>query len=152
MTDNTKQESPSGNNRPDIDKLLGEIEKFEKCIEPALAEKSNGLEEKLVSVRKQMDEAISYIREYMLGDAHKTTDDLKDSYAESANKLTGCTKQAKQSRKAFEDELIKLDKEHQSLNDFLKKRPRTQQVMTSFFDRIRACWYLLIQDHYCPKN
>ena len=146
MTDNTKQENALGNGRPDIDKLLGEIEKFEKCIKPALAEKSNGLEEKLVSVRKQMEEAISSIREYMLGHAHKTTDDLKDSYAESANKLAGCTEQAKQSRKAFEDELTKLDKEYQSLNDFLKKRPGTQQIITSFFDRIRACWYLLIQD------
>ncbi|MDE0285199.1 MAG: hypothetical protein OXI88_00185 [Gammaproteobacteria bacterium] len=146
MTDNTKQENPPGNGRPDIDKLLGEIEKFEKYIEPALAEKSNGLEEKSALVRDQMDEAISSIREYMLGDVHKTTDDLKDSYEESVKKLTGCIEQAEQSHKACEEELTRLDEEYQSLNDFLEKRPGTQQVITSFFDRIRACWYLLMQD------
>ena len=47
------------------------------------AVKSEDLEEKLASVRNQMDEAASTIQEYMLGDVHKTTDNLKDSYTDN---------------------------------------------------------------------
>lgn len=146
MTDNTKQENPPGNDRPDIDKLLGGIDEFEKGIELALDEKSEDLEEKLESVRNQMDEATSTIQEFMLGDVHKTVDNLKDSYAESVKELTACTKQAKQSCEAFKQELKGLHEEYQKLNVCLQQKPETQQTINSCVDRIRAWWYLLVQD------
>lgn len=146
MADNTKQENPTGDDRPYIDKLLGGIKEFEERLESMLDEKSTDLKEKSESVHSQMDEAVSTIREYMLGDIHQTADKLEASYAESVTKLTGCIEQAEQSLDGFNDELKKLNQEYLKLDVCIDQKPETQQTITSFVDRIRAWWYLLVKD------